>query len=90
MVLCNETVIPTVETDSGDDSEMGSVMEGEENKNQGLVSVPGSPRLQGHRGEQQRDDNYVVFGFSWWSTTLAQWEKRHLTCGQETSGLMAV
>ena len=55
-VLCNETVIPTVETHSGNGIEIGSVMEGEENKNQGLVSVPGSPGLQGQRGEQQRDE----------------------------------
>ena len=50
-----------METDSGDGSKMGSVIEGEENKNQGLVLVTGSPRLQGHRGEQQRDEMFFRF-----------------------------
>ena len=59
-VLCNETPVPTVEMDSGDSIEIGSVMEGEENKNHGLVSVPGSPGLQGQRGEQQRDEMLLL------------------------------
>ena len=42
-VLCNETVIPTVETDSGDGSEMESVMEGEENKSRANIGARLTP-----------------------------------------------